>query len=307
MRRNAAILVVVALVLGIAGCAGRPAGVDGNLTDDWPALADARMESPIVGTCHTGLVLYEWFGPFTPYTIDCAAEHTYETIYIGTFPQDLSGKPDHPDRGSTALAPLFRLCTTNGNAFLGDDWQDGYVTLQLSVPSSAAWRAGARWFACNASRTTDNFQHEPTVMTGSLRGALGPTGSLRRGCETVTEDADHYLLSEESVDCSVPHNAEFAGLLRLTDAKYPTDNDTRWTHENYACNSVFKNFLGIPYGTSDYFGFFHDDITEEQWNLGVRTMACILLGYDKNDGVSDRFTGSVKGLHNRRPQNWKEG
>ena len=51
MRRATASAVALAVLLALAGCA--EAGVDGDLTDDWPALGEPRPFLPVAGSLAT--------------------------------------------------------------------------------------------------------------------------------------------------------------------------------------------------------------------------------------------------------------
>ena len=308
MRRGAKFIVAVAVAVAtLAGCTSTPTGVDGNLTDDWPAFAAPTLDTPVAGSCYIDVPIFNWIGPYAATEVPCSQSHWFETVSVSTFPDKLASRPAHPVWNSPDLAPLYQSCATRAADFLGGPWQTGYVDLVLSVPSDDAWRAGARWYACNVVATSGDGQFDRVRFAFTMRGSLG-TGRplLVRGCEVVTDDGKGINTSETAVDCARPHNAEFAGLLTLTVAAYPTDNNTRWRLENYACGDVFYDFLGIRYGTSDYFGFFHDDITQEQWNLGVRTTPCMLLAFDKHEHLTARYTGSIRGLRNRKPSNWTE-
>src|SRR2546430_2154007 len=83
---------VVAVLVALAGCAGTPAGVDGNLTDDWSAMPEARVVLLPVDACdisHTndwlanqldGGVLYSPGGSGS----GCDKTHIAETVYART-------------------------------------------------------------------------------------------------------------------------------------------------------------------------------------------------------------------------------
>lgn len=270
-------------------------------------MAEAQLETPVAGTCHTERLADEWFGPYTPTTVACTARHAFETAWVGTLPDSLASQSTSPGPGSTDLAFEQQTCTTKANAYLGGNWQTGYVTLELTTPPTGAWRAGARWFACNIAEVTEDWALLPVNVSVSLRGVLGAGGALTRTCAILDDDSTHeHITSETAIDCASPHNAEFAGLLRLSDATYPSDATVRWRHENYACNDTFRDFLGVSYGSSKYFGFFHYDITQTEWNLGIRTTPCILFAYDEHGSAAVRYTGSIRGLGNRKPANWTE-
>ena len=51
MRRWWALVAIAAAALAMGGC-GNPAGVDGDLTNAWPAFAKAQTPTPVVGACY---------------------------------------------------------------------------------------------------------------------------------------------------------------------------------------------------------------------------------------------------------------
>src|SRR5256885_16187964 len=70
MRRGWVLAVVGVAVLALAGC-GKPGGVDGNLTNAWPALPAAKTPVPKVGVCYPNENQTTWYGDFTK-AVDCA-------------------------------------------------------------------------------------------------------------------------------------------------------------------------------------------------------------------------------------------
>ncbi|MEV0570557.1 hypothetical protein [Dactylosporangium sp. NPDC050588] len=64
--RAAAAAVLAGLLLGTSGCGLTVAGVDGELTDDWPPLAAPKFDLPAVGAC-LGTTTKTPFDPPTPW------------------------------------------------------------------------------------------------------------------------------------------------------------------------------------------------------------------------------------------------
>ncbi len=309
MRRGGMFLATttaMALALAaLAGCGGKPPGVDGDLTNHWPAFAAPTLDTPVAGQCHDEAHTFEWPGPYD--SVPCTQSHRIETIAVDTFPDSLAGKPAHPAEGSADLVPLYQSCSSKAATFLGGEWQTGYVSVQLAVPTDNAWKAGARWYACDVLAVSRDIDATYVESTGTAKGGLSGSAPLARTCEIVTDAADHSgITGATAIDCAQPHNAEFAGLYTLSDSRYPADDDTRVRESNSGCEKIFGAFVGIPYGTSDYLGFYEFEITKDEWDLGIRTETCFMVGYDKNEGVTDRFTGSVHGLRGGKPTGWTE-
>jgi hypothetical protein len=105
------------------------------------------------------------------------------------------------------------------------------------------------------------------------------------------------------VDCAKPHNAEFAGLYTISASTYPTGTKL---HDlaSAGCQRVYTSFLGISPSRSHYFGWTWQYISEEEWNLGVRTGIYQVIGFSHGSVNSVRFTGSVKGFGDRKPTGW---
>jgi hypothetical protein len=298
MRRFAAALTVLGAVAALAGCAGLPPGVDGNLTNNWPGMPEAKVAVPAAGACYTGRYTRVWIGDFN--TVDCAQTHFTETAFVGTFAGDDAARANPPASDSPAMPGIYAQCQKGANDYLGGDWHSAIVELGVVVPSNAAWSGGARWFRCDLTRYSNPFGTS-IVDHGSVKGDLsGPRGSAY-GCLTTTEDKDQTVTSANPIDCASPHAAEFAGLFTAPDVPYPADKTAREHMLDNGCQAVVATFLG--YGSvsewrNQYVGWWALGWDPDQWKLGDRTTQCFAYAYTK----SGKFVGSVKGIRNQTPK-----
>jgi hypothetical protein len=146
-RRVTLAVTLLAGALVLAGC-GKPAGVDGDLTNNWPAMAEAKVAVPEVGVCYDTEYDITWTGPFD--TVDCAKTHHIETTYVGSFTGADGSRSTPPLTGSTSRRTAFEACMKNTNDYLGGDFHTASIFLGLVLPNSNAWKGGARWFRCDA-------------------------------------------------------------------------------------------------------------------------------------------------------------
>src|SRR3712207_2201097 len=85
MRRGWTVAVVLTVGLSVLTGCGRPAGVDGNLVDDWPVFAAPEVPTPAEHACYRPT-------EFNPSTlakvrpaVDCRGDATLETFHVGRF------------------------------------------------------------------------------------------------------------------------------------------------------------------------------------------------------------------------------
>jgi hypothetical protein len=304
MRRGGrAVLACLSALIVLAGCSRTPAGVDGDLTDDWAAFANAVTATPIAGACYKVEYSASWTGDFGSKETGCTQDHWTETAYVGTFSGDVASRDVPPLTGSAELATAFKECATKTNDFLGGDWQTSNAWLGIVEPSKQAWTGGARWFRCDLTQFDSTFTD--VEAKASAKDGLRGSRPLARTCEVVGDDSSGAITDEAAVDCAQPHNAEFAGLYTLTGSTYPSSQSARDSAEGAACGRVMQSYLGLSSTRSHYFGWLYYDVTEEQWNLGIRTGLCFVIGFASNGRVNTvRFTGSIKGGGDKKPAGW---
>jgi hypothetical protein len=296
MRRFVVGLVALCAAVALAGCAGRPPGVDGNLTDDWPAMAEAKQSVPVVG-CYQPRYTEVWSGgDFAP--VDCSQTHYVETVYIGTFTGADAQRSSTPDSNGPAIPGAYAQCQKGASDYLGGDWHTAYVWLGLVLPSGGAWRGGARWFLCDLIHYSGPFD-APMVEHGSLKGDLTGARTAAYGCLSTTEDtAKKTILTATPTDCVSPHAAEFAGTFTAPDVPFPTDKTARDKMLDNGCESVVATYLGfasVSQWQNTSVGWWKLGWTEDQWKLGDRTTQCFAYAFTK----SGKFVGSVKGIKNQ--------
>ncbi|MBU2666752.1 septum formation family protein [Actinoplanes bogorensis] len=245
------------LVLALAGCADLPAGVDGDLTDGWPAVPVAEQFRPALA-CHADVVERESADDYAP--VGCDEPHLAETAVIA----DLPGS----ETVATGRGRAFRECSKRVGDFLGADWRTGWLVLQPVLPSAAAWTGGARWYRCDLVQTSP-VSGELVRRTGSLRGSLKGAGPVRMTCAnpTVVKERVTALVA---VNCAREHTAEFAGVF--------SSRGTSAGELEKGCHTVIAKFAGLADdGTVrnrvGWLGFPPDAAS---WKLGDRAVRCFL-------------------------------
>jgi hypothetical protein len=302
MRRGWLVAVVGVAVFALAGCA-KPAGVDGDLTNAWPALPQAKTPVPTVGVCYPVDYDPTWYGDFDK-AVDCAASsHRTETVYVGSFSGADADRSAPPLAGSAARKTAYTQCMKAANDYLGGDWQSGKVDIGLVLPDDKAWTGGARWYRCDAIQFKDsNFD---TVATqGSVKGGLAGAKPLAVTCLIVTDDGHNSVTKTDDVACDQPHNGEFAGIYTATDGPYPSDKEARRKLANNGCEEIVAHFLGFAgsQALNKYIGWMAVGFSEDQWNLGDRTERCFALAFNGTTVNGARIVGSVKGLKDGAPR-----
>jgi hypothetical protein len=282
-------LLAAASVLVLAGCGGAPPGVDGNLTNNWPAMPEPILPVPTVHAC------YDLPDPTPgastlPPVVDCGGPHTLETVQVGLFAGADAAAEMPPSDGGPAQQRAYAECVKAAIDWLGSDWRTGRIGLDLVVPTSTQWDAGGRWYRCDVVEFADLDSYRVVSRTGSMKGALAGARPLALGCFKVTtkgQDIDTVVAS----DCAAPHNSEFAGVWDAPPGAFPADPNQRQTAQLAGCRGVIASFAGVPnddklrYRVGQItFGF-----TKADWDLGNRGARCYIWMDNKN------FTSSLKG------------
>ncbi|HEX8628628.1 MAG TPA: septum formation family protein, partial [Catenuloplanes sp.] len=188
MRRLLAVALsgTVAAAL-LTGCGGRPAGVDGDLTDDWSAPPAPTSLSPRAGSCHPTAEPTSYLVSYSPR--DCASAHRSETLHVGSFTGAPANAASPPAAASPARRAAFRDCDARATRFVGADWRGGSLGVRVVTPSPPGWTGGSRWYRC------DVFEKPPldsplgisgndlsVERVGSLRNALAKPSPLAYQC-----------------------------------------------------------------------------------------------------------------------------
>jgi hypothetical protein len=293
----------VAAVLLVAGC-GKPAGVDGDLTNNWPALPEAKTPVPPSGACYPNEYAATWYGPFDDVKVDCASSaHKTETIYVGSFTGADADRSTPPLAGSAARAAAYGQCQKAAGDYLGGDWHGGKLWLGLTLPSGSAWSGGAHWYRCDVEQFTDSGL--ATVATsGSVKDGLRGSRRLGVGCLSVTDDGKGAVTGQQDTDCAQSHNGEFAGVYTAPDRPFPSTKDAAQKVADDGCQGVVAQFLGLSNGqvTSRYVGWMADGLDEDQWKLGDRGVRCYVVAFNGSTVTGAKVVGSMKGIRDAAPK-----
>ncbi|MFX0591490.1 septum formation family protein [Melissospora conviva] len=265
-RRGLKLMAAGALAaLLTAGCA--PPGVDGDLVDDWPVVAEPQSWSPVAGECHPAAYWGEnSLAKYTP--VSCDESHSWETFHVGTLPAE---RVTLPPAGGVDRAAVFKECSAEADKFLGGDWRDARLSLQVLYPTKEAWSGGARWFRCELANIDIEF---PVNRRESLRDSLaGSAPALARGC--YTREGDNF----EPIACDKPHNYEYVGTWFAEPSMEYADLLRRASRIHRECRSLVAKFAKVP-----------DDAAinartgtqlllprRQEWDEGDRGVGCMLF------------------------------
>jgi hypothetical protein len=285
MRRWAVALTCALVLATAAGCSSGPAGIDGDLTDDWPALPSAQLFRPADHTCYDKLSPTASPGDYAP--IPCTKAHVAEAVVVGDLVANMWDALLERD----APARAFQKCSQQADAFLGADWRTGWLILQPVLPSAAGWKGGARWYRCDLAETSPV---DGTVVdrTTTMKGGLAAGSKLRMSCADPKIDGEQ-VTEMHPVTCSSSHTAEFAGLWQTT---VKSSSDLATDAVEKGCDATIAKFAGIPDNSSvtarvGWLGFPPDDTS---WQTGDRSIRCFLwLNGEKMTG-SYRNAGAGK-------------
>ncbi|MEH1167482.1 septum formation family protein [Micromonospora sp. CPCC 205539] len=288
MRRQTWAAVTAAfIVVALAGC-GTPAGTDGDVADDWQPMAQAQQFTPKAGECH---VVPEDSGYLTSYApVDCAKIHLVETFHIGTFTGTNAARTSPPASGSTAMRGAFADCDKQAKQFVGGDWRNARLSLQVTPASPHGWNGGGRWYRCdifelNEEDGVNNRGDRAMERTGTLRGAAKNGSPLLHGC--MTRDKWEFL---RAAACTAVHQYEYAGIWNAPDRSF--EDATRDEDAIHAkCRTVIARYAKVPvdanlrYRTGSTYVF----PSRQLWERGDRGVRCYF--YSSGDKIKRSIAG----------------
>lgn len=277
------------LAVTLGGCA-TTAG-DGSVVDDWGVMASATPKVPSSGVCYAA---YDGFagrvGTLVTDPIPCTTAHGVETFHVGEFPADVTLQPRG---GEASYWRAFEECERKAKDFLGDDWYNGRLFLNLAVPIDRQWDGGARWYRCELIETRSMYIDLIARREVTLAGVLqGPAPLALRCADIVGLQPDHTWEDLKQVDCASPHDVEFAGVFKVHGVDPPDEKQRESIPDG--CTDVLVKYLG---GTRNgiQVGLLAWGLRPEDWKRGDRWVRCYALHERKK-------VGSVKGIGNRPPR-----
>jgi hypothetical protein len=147
------------------------------------------------------------------------------------------------------------------------------------------------------------MQFDTVGGEGSVKDGLRGDRPLALTCVNVTDDGKNAITDEQAVACSTPHNAEVAGLFTAPDVPWPADQTARDNTASKGCEGVAAKYLGQSGQVNNpVLGWAWDGFTQDRWEMGDRTIRCLLVGIKNGTANSVKFTGSVKGIGTKAPK-----
>jgi len=285
-----AVAVGATAVLALAGC-GVPAGVDRDLTDDWPAFPAVEGFVPEAGVCHATIQDVGYLSGYSP--IDCSTSHRAETLHVGTLTGADAGRGAPPRAGSTGIRTARAECDRQVSKAVGADWRSGRLQLSVVFPSALAWSGGARWFRCDLSEVASLDDGSITARSDSLRDALAPGSPLALGCFDPKLSKDD-IEEMRPVACTAKHHAEFVGIYPFPDVAY-AEFQRNSLRAHKACRGLIATYVKVPNNNDLQYraGTIIYHPLEEQWKDGDRGVQCFLWVEDRT------LTRSLKGAGNK--------
>ncbi|WP_344615862.1 septum formation family protein [Dactylosporangium salmoneum] len=249
VNKAARFVAVAALVLGTTACQAPPAGTDGDLTDDWRPLAAPTFEVPDVGQC----LKSEPRSPFESHfyratPIACDAQHALEVVLVGTVEGPAAAAAAPPEPGSAGYQAAYAACGDAADDYVGGDWHDGLLGIDVQLPTKTPWGGGQRTYVCTVygSATGSGMM---ALRKGSLKGALaGAAPSALHCLEVIAEERSdgfyQHMSAMNPIDCAQPHGAEYTGSVVVPGTTLPAD-DKLHTMMADACRAKEAAFLGL--------------------------------------------------------------
>ena len=276
-RRLLAVVALGGVAAALLGGCGRPAGVDGDLADDWVPVSAPASFTPPAGVCHAaGYSNVGYLSSFE--SVDCSSKHRTETVHVGTFTGPAAGRAAPPPKGSHDLRAAYRECDAEAKDYVGADRRTGRLWLGVVLPSPQAWAGGAKWFRCDMTEMTTVEDNGRTAeRAASLRNALRATSPLSLTCYAVKLNKRGAIDTMPRADCRRAHNAEFAGVWNAPDLAYPK-KDADWDRFHTECRKVIARYVDVPADDKIKFrtGVVSLPDGEDQWEIGNRGVRCYL-------------------------------
>ncbi|GAA4453296.1 septum formation family protein [Phytohabitans houttuyneae] len=282
MRRMRWLALGVLAVAVLTGCSG-PAGVDGDLTDDWTALPEPKPFVPASGVCHAGFKQLTEASQGVYFPLDCGGQHGAETVHVGQFTGADAERATMPPRGTKPTLAAFAECDAKAKEYVGGDWRHGLLKLDLILPSLQAWAGGGRWFRCDLRQLESIDTYSGTSRAAPLKDALKDEPKLLLGCFRPVLSKDGRTIDVmNAAACTTPHRAEFVGIWTAPDTSY-TDFIKNTQRILAGCGGVLAAFAKLPNDRNLTYrvGTTYGVVSEEEWRSGDRGIKCYLWMYDR--------------------------
>ncbi|MFG1609030.1 septum formation family protein [Actinoplanes sp. NPDC049265] len=277
-------VLVAALLTALAGCGSKPAGIDGDLGDDWGQPGQVAPFRPAVHGCFDKMEATAPLAQYAPF--DCAERHAAESFYVGDLPRSATNR----DKAELVAGAE---CSKRADGFTGGTWRTGALRLQPVLPGPAGWSSGARWFRCDLGQVEPGTD-KVVSRGGTLKAALTGAAPLMLRCFDPVVDGTN-VKQMKPVACDQPHHAEFTGLWDAPEdaALIKLDDDSRMAK---GCRTSIAVYAGVPNdGNLQYrAGWLAFAPSSSEWSVGIRAVQCFLWLADEPMRGSYSGAGSGK-------------
>ncbi|WP_432971601.1 septum formation family protein [Dactylosporangium sp. CA-233914] len=297
VKKAARFVTVGALVLATAACQA-PAGTDGDLADDWRPLPSPAFEVPDVGQCFDGQARFSFDPRFYRATpVACERRHALEVVLVGTVDGEAAAAAAPPEPGSAGYQAAYAACGKAADEYVGGDWHDGLLGIDVQLPTKTPWGGGQRTYVCTVYGSATAYG-TMAFRTGSLKGAMaGAAPSAMHCLDVVAEQrADgwyQHLSAMTPIDCAKPHGAEYTGSVIVPGTTLPV-GDKLETMMIDACWAKVAAFLGLTQSQLSSRSDIHitwDGMSQNQWQSGDHHQRCFaMVPYQR------KVHASLKGL-----------
>ncbi|MFC0528544.1 septum formation family protein [Phytohabitans kaempferiae] len=276
MRRVVGTAVLGGLLAAlVAGCAN-PAGVDGDLTNDWKAQPEAQPFVPESNVCHLNLPNETNLSRTLYNPLDCADSHQFETVHVGQFGGADAERGQPPEPGSTEARTAFTECDAKASEYLGGDWRGGRLDVVVFYPSTQAWSGGSRWFRCDIAEIESLDSGDVKRRTGPLGGVFKQSSPIAYGCFKAQLNGNR-IRSMDPVACTTAHGAEYAGVWTAPETSF-ADFQKNTQRAHTGCRGVVAKWAKVPNDSNIQFrtGTIIYYPTADEWADGNRGVQCFL-------------------------------
>ncbi|MBV1852773.1 septum formation family protein [Catellatospora tritici] len=270
-------LIAGAALMFAAGCSS-PSAPGDNQADGSPSPSAAAAYEPKVGNCLNvigGDIEKVAQDREADKVVACTESHDLQIAGVGTLGSGIVSVED--------VDKAYLECDKMARKFLGEDWRNGKLEIQVVHDKSANSSDGPRWWECDL--IPYHALGSPASTDQDMSGKI--PAKLRYTCQTMTE-ANNEIVDIHDVACSTAHQAEYAGAVVMpVGTKYPADEAT-WKPVHNSCAAVVAAYVGVSKSSSKL--YYYGDVMrgESDWSKR-RDVRCFVYFWPKN------MTGSAKG------------
>jgi hypothetical protein len=223
--------------------------------------------------------------------VACDEPHAFEAYRKGRFTgADAELRSAEAASGSIQA---WATCDRAARDFLGGDYAEARVALDMLVPTERNWRAGNHSFTCVMAETAGS-EDRTVQRVGSLRDGLRGDRPLRIGCVDVEATTDK-VNGVDYIGCDYLHAGEFVGSHSVPDATtYPDEGDLDAIARD-SCALLAASYLSLDRDqvlARKDLALLWDVPLAGQWSAGDHSIRCYVV----DRAYRSVLRGSIKGI-----------